>query len=288
MSQLSDPLNYDLSQLIFQEPEEKTIPGQKSNYYRVGIKTRYDDGSIGDLILGFDRSNSFGISNTYGHTLSIQLYDRDFPTDRQRKTVQLIEQIVDKAKDFLVENRKVLKKPTLTKPQLDGLTPIKYKLDDDGKVDETKSPMINVKLLTSSRKQDGDVSSDPRILTHFYSEDEVDDDGLSLEVNPMDYLNKRCFVTCAVKIEGIFFGQVQKLQVKLLECNVKSSDSKPKRLLQGFGSRPVVASKTTMEDDFAEDTSSHLEASEDDSGEKLPEEQPVAPIVSSRTKKSKK
>ena len=256
--EISDPLNYDSSKLVFGEVEEKTIPGQKSTYYRVGIKTVYNNGKEGDLVFALDRSHSFGISNTYGLTLSVQLYDKEGATERQRKTVEAINAIVERAKDFLVENRKALKKPTLTKAQLDGLSPIKMPIDEKtGNIDETRSPMMNLKLLTSNRKPEGDnaeVSSDPKVLTPFYSEDQFDKEGEPLSINPMDYLNKRCYVTCAVKVDGIFFGQVQRLQVKLFECYVKGVEQKTSRLLSNIIKRqPQVANV----DDFAETEESH-------------------------------
>lgn len=303
--QLSDPLTYDISKLVFGEIEEKTIPGQKSTYSRVNIKTVYPNGKEGDLIFRLDRSHSFGISNTYGLTMSIQLYDRDAPTERQRKTVEIINEIVDRAKDYLVENRKALKKPTLSKAQLDGLSPIKMPIDEKtGNVDETRSPMMNVKLLTSTRKTEGGdsaeaASTDPKVLTPFYSEDQFDDEDQSLIVNPMDYLNKRCYVTCAVKIDGIFFGQVQKLQVKLFECYVKGVESKPRRLLQDI-IRPTPSMKTSTHDDFADagqeeypQETNESSYNEDEGSSKLAssdneEEKPAQIPVVAQRKKGKK
>jgi len=297
--QVSDPLTYDINNLIFTEIEEKTIENPKSTYFRVGIKTKYENGQIGDLIFAFDRSSSFGISNQFGITLSVQLYDREGATERQRKTVEIIEKISEKAKDFLVENRKSLKKLGLglVKEQLSGLSPIKFPVDEDNNIDTNKSPMINIKLLTKNQKnnsEDGGLS-EPKILTSFYSEDEVDENGELLEVNPMDYVKKRCFVTCAVKIDGIFFGQFKKLQVKLYECNIKSADTKPRRLLSGFSNQYTPAPRATpslqtkVEDAFAEEDKP-LETSDAEKEEE--EEEIIIPQVvepvSSRKPKSKR
>jgi hypothetical protein len=299
-TQVSDPLTYDIKNLIFTEIEEKTIENPKSTYFRVGIKTRYENGQVGDLIFAFDRSGSFGISDQFGITLSVQLHDREGPTERQRKTVEVIEKISEKAKDFLVENRKSLKKLGLglVKEQLSGLSPIKFPVDEDNNLDTTKSPMINIKLLTKNQKNNSeDGPSTPKILTSFYSEDEVDENGDLLEVNPMDYVKKRCFVTCAVKVDGIFFGQFKKLQVKLCECNIKSADSKPRRLLSGFSSQYTPAPRATpvletkVEDVFAEDKpleTSDAEKEEEEDDQTAPLIPQVVEPVSSRKPKSKR
>jgi hypothetical protein len=305
---LTDPLTYDAENVIFEDIIEKTIPGQSSKYYNIGIKTRTASGKPGNLILRFDRSSSFGISNTYGTTLSVQLYDRDGPTERQRKTVELINEIVERAKDYLVKNSKALmnvtKKPTLSKESLEDLTPIKLPLNKETMtVDDSKSPIINLKLLTRGGKKAEEtadnVAIEPKILTKFYSEDEVDKDGELLEVNPMDYLNKRCFVTCAVKVDGIFFGSaIKKLQLKLYECNIKGLESKTRRLLADIDTpsrppRPTPNMETEIKDDFAdtqtewEETSTPLYEEKKTSESEEEEEKPV-PVVVSRKKGGKK
>ena len=283
-NQLSDPNSYNLNNLIFSEPEERKLPDQKVVYHRIGIKTKYSNNATGDLILLFDRSGSFGISNMYGLTLSIQLFDREGATERQRNSFNVINAIVEKCKDFLLENKKILKKPSLDRSDLKKISPIKINLDDNGNVDETKSPMMNIKLLTSNKKADGDNSTDPKILTTFLSEDEVDENGDAIEINALDYLNKRCYVTVAVKIDSIFVGQMIKLQCKLYEVEIKGADSKPKRLISSFRennglAKPTPIMKTITEDPLADEEEEEIEKEDEKLVISDDEEIQIIPVI---------
>ena len=59
----------------------------------------------------------------------------------------------------------------------------------------------------------------------------------------MVFLGKRCLVTAALKVESIFVGKDIKLQCKLIEADVKSMDTRPKRLLRSFicNDAPVIS-----------------------------------------------
>ncbi len=257
---LSDPINYDVESIIFSEPEEKKLPNDPSvKYFRVGIKTKNPDGTVGDLILGLDRSTSFGISTKYGVSMSIVLQDREGPSDRQNKTIDVFKAISEKCKDFLLSKKALIKKPKLERFHLDDISPVKYKIDEKtGEIDSTRSPTLSVKLLTKNKDDAGNSLTVPKISTGFYSE--PDENGESESVDPMDYENKRCFVTCAVKIDGIFIGQMTKLQCKLVECEIKSADAGPKRLLPSWRTAKPVQTKITTEEplrdeeDFEADT----------------------------------
>jgi hypothetical protein len=316
ISRTEDPLTYNVENIRFAEPVEGSIPlkgGGKSPFLRVPIKTKKENGQESDLIFILDRSSSFGVSeyaeeeNKYSATMSVLLTDRDTPTERQRKTVQVFQEIADAVKNHLVKNSKVFGKilgPGITKDYFRKLGLYKVPLTD-GEEDPTKSPTMNVKLLTSNKKKNNDsddsdlgASSKPKIITSFYAEDSEDPDNPT-PVDPLDYLGKRCFVTCAVKVDGVFVGkQIQSIQLKLYECNIKAIESKPRRLLSGFtsGNRPTPNMTTKIEDSFAEDpemndapeSSSTLQTSDNEDDEPKEEEPKPAPSVTQRKGKGKK
>ena len=318
ISRTEDPLSYNIENIRFSEPVEGSIPlagGKKSTFLRIPIKTKKENGQESDLIFVLDRSSSFGISEyaeeagKYSATLSIQLTDRDTPTERQRKTVQVFQEISDAVKNHIVKNSKIFGKilgPGITKDQFRKMGPVKIPTTEDGEIDTTRSPTMNVKLLTSNKKKNNEAddsdlgsSAKPKIITSFYAEDSEDPDNPT-PVDPLDYLGKRCFVTCAVKVDGVFVGgQIQVIQLKLYECNIKAIESKPRRLLAGFtsGNRPTPNMTTKIEDSFAEDpemndapeSSSTLQTSDnEDDGPKEEEEPKPAPSVSQRKGKGKK
>ena len=317
ISRTEDPLTYNVENLRFSEPVEGSIPlpgGKKSAFFRIPIKTKKENGQESDLIFVLDRSSSFGISEyaeeagKYSATLSIQLTDRDTPSERQRKTVQVFQDIAEAAKNHIVKNSKTFAKVLgagITKDQFRKMGPVKVPMTEDGEIDTSRSPTMNVKLLTSNKKKNNDAddsdlgsSAKPKIITSFYAEDSEDPDNPT-PVDPLDYLGKRCFVTCAVKVDGVFVGkQIQSIQLKLYECNIKAIESKPRRLLAGFtsGNRPTPNMTTKIEDSFAEDpemndapeSSSTLQTSDNEDDEPKEEEPKPAPSVTQRKGKGKK
>ncbi len=313
ISRTEDPLSYNVENIRFAEAVEGSIPlagGKKSSFFRIPIKTKKENGQESDLIFVLDRSSSFGVSeyaedgNKYSATLSIQLTDRENPSERQRKTVQVFQEIAEAAKNHIVKNSKTFSKllgPGITKDQFRKMCPVKIPTTDDGEVDTSRSPTMNVKLLTSNKKKNNTDSDEgelvsagkPKIITSFYAEDSEDPDNPT-PVDPLDYLGKRCFVTCAVKVDGIFVGgQIQVIQLKLYECNIKAIESKPRRLLAGFtsGSRPVMTTK--VEDSFAEDPEMNeapapLQSSDNEEEERSTSEEPKPAPVAQRKGKGKK
>ena len=322
ISRTEDPLSYNVENIRFADPIEGSIPlagGKKSSFFRIPIKTKKENGQESDLIFVLDRSSSFGISEyaedggKYSATLSIQLTDRENPTDRQRKTVEVFQEIAEAAKNYIVKNSKTFTKllgAGITKDQFRKMSPVKIPMTEEGEIDTTKSPTMNVKLLTSNKKKNNNNNNDadeidlaaasikPKIVTSFYAEDSEDPENPT-PVDPLDYLGKRCFVTCAVKVDGVFVGgSIQVIQLKLYECNIKAIESKPRRLLAGFtsGNRPTPNMTTKIEDSFAEDpemndapeSSSTLQTSDNEDDEPKEEEPKPAPSVTQRKGKGKK
>ena len=107
MPRLQDIFNFDVNTIIFTEPEEKKIPGQKISYHNVNLKVLNPDGTKTDLILATDRCVSWGINTDYETpSLSIQFYNREGDTEYQKKYVEVVRKITEKCVEYLNEKKK--------------------------------------------------------------------------------------------------------------------------------------------------------------------------------------
>ena len=254
-TQITDLLTYNVKEnMMFEDVFEGEIPNQKvpMKYYRIPIYTKNSDGTVGDLICEFGELMCFGISvntdqNTgepAGHSLSISLKNKENPTPDQEMRIQKLEEIIERAKEYLVEHRSDVKQHELEMRDLKKFTPIYYKKDNEGKRIEGP-PSLYPKLLEQKTKivkeknEDGEeveVEKPGKILTIFYEVDDNGDPKLDekeepVELDPAKIIDKYCKIKPLIKVEGIFVGQSTKLQLKVSEADVKLLQSSSKRLL---------------------------------------------------------
>jgi len=100
---------------------------------------------------------------------------------------------------------------------LKKFNPLFWKMEK-GKIVENKGPMLYSKVIWNKKKNS--------IQTIFVDEDTNE------EVNPMELLNKPCYVTAAIKFESIFVGNKVSLQVKLFETVFKIKETSVRGLLR--------------------------------------------------------
>ena len=241
-TQLITASSYDTSRMIFSDPVEGNIPDSKPaiTYKRINISTTNDDGTVGELVIPTERLYSYGVSenvnmNTQkvdGYVLPLVLYDRDGATEEQRAFVQCFTNIVDKCKEYLLENKEELGQYELEPNDLKKLNPIYYK-KDKGKIVEGAAPTLYAKLIVKKDKKDGN-----KIISVFYDEETGD------QVNPIELLGKACYSRAAIKFESIFIGNKISLQVKLYEAEVKVVSSGTKRLLSN---RPKADTRVSVQ-----------------------------------------
>jgi hypothetical protein len=304
-NQLTDPMKYNVDDIIFDDPIASEVGKVKT--YRIPIATKYADGSEGDLILGLDKCMSYGVQENRdektdalnGYSISISLKDRDSPSDRQIQTIDVLDTIVEKCKDHLLQMhiKKSIGKITLDRSELKKISPVWRKINQEtGEVDESAIPAIYPKLIYAKEKQDPKTKQmvPARVLTKFYLADEVDENGDPQQVNPVDFIGKRSTVSCALKIEGIFVGQVIKLQCKVVEVDIKPQETKQKRLLtSGWSSHSSSSSQqsTTVDeseirDEDDDETPQTTVASEPAKAIVVSEdEEEVPPVVEQKTTK---
>jgi hypothetical protein len=237
---LSNPLTYDIKNIIFDVADACTIPNTNINYYRINIGTKNADGKEGELVIGFDRCNSSGLSEVRdqssgkltGYSLAINMTNRDGSmSDKQKASLDLIEKILEKAKQHLLkEEVKEQVQRNIKEHDLNWhMSPVWYKRDQKTEeIVEGAQPMIFCKLLYSKDKVDKQGKAIPaKIVSDFWLE------GSGEEVNPLDFLGKKSSVRCAVKVESIFVNKKElKLQLKLMQTYIKPIETGRRRLLE--------------------------------------------------------
>ena len=284
-TQLISADSYDTSRMRFSEPIEGSIPDSVISYKRVNISTVNDDGSIGELVIPTEELYSYGVSenknmqtgNVDGYVFPLVLYNKNGASESEKAFVNTFNNIVEKCKDYLIDNKDDLGQYDLERNDLKKLNPIYYKRDK-GKIVEGSPPTLYAKLIVKKDKKEGN-----KILTSFFDKETGND------VNALrDLLGKHCYGKGVIKIESIFIGNKISLQVKLYECEVKLIDSGIKRLLPRI--KPVetkisVSTKNDVvmplnDDDDDDDNNSIVNDDKDDDAISIgaPVEETIKPI----------
>lgn len=256
-NQLTTASGYDVSRMIFSEPQVGTIPDSKPaiSYKRISISTRNDDGSVGDLILPTGELFSFGVSENIsqetgkvnGYVMPLCLYNRDGPTAPEKAWVKTFNAIVEHTKKHLVEKREDIEQWELSMGDLKKFNPLYYKREK-GQIVEGTGPTLYAKLIVS-RKQNKIVS-----MYFDYNGESVD---------PLALIGKYCFARSAIKVESVFIGNKISLQVKLYETEVKMMENGMKRLL----SKPKAQTRVLTSRDAVNPLMDTGESKEDDGGD---------------------
>lgn len=220
-TQLTDFRDYDVDNLILQLPERKT------DFYRIRILTHHLDGTRGDLILSTPRVVSFGLQEQYdesqnvvGYQLPLLLWGRNGPTEDEKKFIAAIDAITEACKEFIMENKEELDRPTLEYTDLHRLNPLYYKIEK-GEILKDHAPLLYAKL-NIMRQQDS-----IQIRTLFTDENTKE------TIDPLQLMNRRCVITGALRIESIVMGTKSrpKFQIKMFEARVRFLDSGFRSLL---------------------------------------------------------
>jgi hypothetical protein len=227
---------FDTKALRFGKPRDGSIPNSTVVFKRIPIGVLNSDSSLGELVIPTtDNLYSFGLSpntnmqtgKTDGYTLSLCLWNKDAPTDEQKKWVENFTTIIDAIKDYLIEHRDDFGKYELESADLKNFNPLYYK-KEKGKRVEGSGPVLYPKVLQNKKNE---------IITTPFCNERGED------IDPMTLLNKACKATAAIKIESVFIGAKISLQVKVYEAQVKMFDNTVKRLLR----KPESSSDVVME-----------------------------------------
>ena len=260
-TQLTTASGYDTSRMIFQDPVPGSIPESKPaiTYKRIPIETVYDDGSTGPLIISTEECYSYGIGEntnietgkTNGFVIPLVLYSRNGATQLEKAFVETVNNIIDKCKEYLIENKDQLDLYDLEPADLKKLNPI-YQKKEKGKVVEGSSPTLYAKLIVSKKQGE-------KIVTVFFHAETGE------AINPLDFLGKHCRAIAAIKFESIFIGGGNKIsvQIKAYECQLTPIETGFKSVLQ---KRPVSNSRVQNETNSKPSNPMALLDDDDDAG----------------------
>jgi hypothetical protein len=262
--------------MVFSEVNQGSVPGTPIQFKRIMISTKNPDGSIGDLIFPTEELFSFGVSENTdpgtgkvnGYTLPLCMWSRDGATKSQKAWTDTFDNVIEKVKDHIVENREEIEQYDLSKNDLKKLNPMYYKREK-GKIVEGTGPTLYAKLIVSKKQN--------KIISMFY-----DYNGDSID--PLTLCGKYCFARAAIKIESIFIGNKISLQVKLYEVEVRLAEtgmkrllSRPKaqtRVLTSKVNNPLNESESNEEGDGDEEEVGSIGGSDnEEEGEQVPEEE---------------
>ena len=259
-TQLTDLLDFDPNNLIFDEPIKNEMPGIPP-YYRITLGMKNSDGRTeSDLVFQLDRCKTFGIkenrdnstNNLTGYSLGILLFDKSGATERQQQMLQAMNDIIEKCKDHLMNadiKKKVGKTQLKVREQLDSISTISYIKNKDTQELDMNAPVLNAKLMYAKTKTDKDGNEIPsRIMTRFYDEDELNSTGVleTSELNPLENLNRRGWVTPVIKFESIFVGKDIKIQAKIYQTVFKIDEETGFKNLLRFGGLSTAFNHTEI------------------------------------------
>jgi hypothetical protein len=231
-TQLRSANGYNVENIKFSKVLVQKIGDTGMTSKRINISTMNEDGTEGELVFETSKLFSFGVSENVdqktkevnGYTFPLCLHAKDGASEDELAFTETFDKIVERCKDYLIENKKELKLKDLERSDLRKLNPIYYKKNEDGEIAEGASPTLYAKLIVSKK------NGQNKIITEFF-------DGVSGNpIKPLDLIGKYCYTKAVIKIESIFLGSKISLQVKLYEAEVNLINSGVKKLLR----RPAV------------------------------------------------
>lgn len=233
-TQLTELNSFDVSNLVFESVSKQQVPNQNIFYKRINIGIQNPDGSIGDLLFQTPKCFSFGVSvNTdsktnevTGYSLPISLYNRDGPTDEQKKFVEVFNEITQACKEHLLEDetKDALEKYDLEMANLKDISSsVLWWKKEKGVVVPGSGPTLYPKLITSkSKPKKGVVNQEPekmKIVSELFSESSGDN------LDPLTLIGKHCLTVGEIKFESIYIGTKITLQIKLIGASIELVES---------------------------------------------------------------
>jgi hypothetical protein len=272
---------YDINvndDIVFSEPVIEAIPGSTLTGRRIRVSTRYPDGKYGDLVLETEELFSFGVKeSSFGsdptdsqkkkdYTMSLCLYDREGPTDKQQEWVDIFENgIIRKIREHVVGVKRELRKHDMT--ERDIKSPLSRKVNEETGEIEDSSPKWFIKLIVSRKTG--------AICTSFW-----DVEGSKLPVDSV--MGKFCKARCAIIVDSIYVNSARvSIICKLWEATVE--------ILEPAGSTRLLKPKKPPQETVVEQAGADYSDEEETYGDVVvPEEPPVVEVPLRRKTATKK
>lgn len=236
-AQPTEPQQFNIKNVSFDPITKRTFNGDKGemSFFQSNIKIRYPNGHEGPLMLVLPRCTTFGISTKYSDLIdkvsfSIKISNRDMYTEEHKRIVQIINEVVQAAKNFTLtdESKAKLGQYDLEERDLKDISPLKYQKDPETKrIRLDLPPVINPKLMCVFKKDLGKKVCE----TVLCNEAILDENGWPTQVDPFSFVSKNGLCTPVIKIESIYYGAKYKIQLKLYQADVSVADNGFKNFL---------------------------------------------------------
>ena len=188
--------NFDPDDLVFEYVKEGKM-SDGTSFKKIPISVRRSDGTTGPLYVATDACFSFGIqrdSKYGGYSIPLVIMDKNNPTDRQRRFVRVIKEIMSACH------------PT-PKSCLYG----------------KKDPIMYVKIDYDKEYND--------FLTYFYERETMEDRDSTREITPEKYIGKKnCLAKVIIEISHIFTARTTTLQMRAKTIVFSELKSKPRKI----------------------------------------------------------
>ncbi len=186
--------NFDSDNLVFGYAKEGEM-SDGTSFRKIPIKVSLSDGTTSPLYLATDTCFSFGIQkdNKYGgYSIPLVLLDRNNPTEKQKKFVKVIKEIMSACH------------PT-PKSCLYG----------------KEDPIMYVKLDYDREYND--------ILTYCYERETMENKDSTKEITPEKYIGKKnCLARVIIEISSLFVTERATLQMRAKTIVFSELKSKPR------------------------------------------------------------
>lgn len=184
--------------------------GTRKTIIPIGIRNESND--IQPLILKTPPNLlSFGVQeireketdSVIGYQMPICLWDKRRTSDEEKQFSSKLEDIQNYCKEYLEDSQDEYS--NITSELLNKFNILNWKYENGVKVEE-KGPILYVKLMNNKNKN---------ITTYFV------DDKTNTNIDPLEFLNKKCLVEAAIKFDNIVINNRVQLQLRLFEVRIK-------------------------------------------------------------------
>jgi len=227
--------DFNVNNLVFDEPLFGQIPNQPIKYHTVNIGYRNPDKSVGELVFELRDYSSFGITeNRDAKTEELQGYSvgisfgeyNQKPTDYDLQVVKSLDDLVNASKDHMLnpEVYKACKLKELYRTDLRNIAPHAQKKDKTTEeiIEDSLFSIYPKMMWTKEKEYIDEKTGEKKIVPSKFKTELWDDDeaqlGNRVDLDPLDCIGKRCRIRAFVKVDRIFVdaaGAKIKLQLKL-------------------------------------------------------------------------
>lgn len=211
MIQLTDIENFDFNRIVFSEPQYNNNNG--SIMIRIGLSNANND-SINDMIIssppnmlsfGLQEIKEKDVDNVVAYQLPLCFHNKSKMTLIESKFIEFIDKLTNICFDIAKQE---LSHYNTTEEDITYIHPIIYKKQSNDNV----GPILYIKMLLNRYNN--------QFISVFI------DEKTNQEVDPLVFLNKKSFVTAAIKIESIIIGKKITLRMKIYEAVIREFQHK--------------------------------------------------------------